>query len=408
MSVSESEPINTAAPASPPAQPSLQPEESTPVVTECEQCHSQAPKYKCPRCAARTCSLACSKKHKQDTGCNGQRDRTKFVKRAEYDANTLMSDYGFLQDLSREHANLVHDAEERGVGDILKGLQGTKAHNAKPQIPEEGPPSVVLNRTQKNVAARAKAQRQVNIKYMSPGIQRSKINKTIWASSWSRLVWTLEIVVPELECTPNKWIESGFHDVCCLGNLWTRLIEYRPSTAQMVAEDGQPQKKRAKLANTVKIQIPSDDGTEHPFRSNITSELLEAIQCKFGAVSPDELTWLIRVQDMPANKPTFCKISPMQPLYTQLRYQTVLEFPTIYVYSSPPSVCNGYPVDIQEIPTVENTENTKDTEDTEDMEDTANCISADNPEKSIDNDVEESAAKNIQDSIKKDRSADSD
>ncbi|RKP06458.1 hypothetical protein THASP1DRAFT_10426, partial [Thamnocephalis sphaerospora] len=45
----------------------------------CQQCNEKPFKYRCPRCGWRTCSLPCSRTHKQATGCSGQRDRTKYV-----------------------------------------------------------------------------------------------------------------------------------------------------------------------------------------------------------------------------------------------------------------------------------------------------------------------------------------
>ncbi|KAJ2343317.1 Box C/D snoRNA accumulation [Coemansia sp. RSA 2673] len=312
------------------------------VKSKCEQCNIHDAKYKCPGCLLQTCSLPCSKQHKISSGCSGERDKAKFVKRAEYDANTLMSDYGFLQDLARDCTNLSHDAEERGV----KGRQ---------------PPGVVLNRAQKNIVARAKSERQVYIRYMSPGIQRHKVNKTLWASSRSRLVWTVEIVVPEIGAGLNKWIETGFHDVCRVGDLWTRLLQSTRGTRRADADgidEAQP-RKRARN-DPVRIQLTSDDGVEHPFSSAIPLELLQTLKSDFGQTPLEDLVWLIRVQDTPANKPTFCKVNPSEPLYTQLRYQTVLEFPTIYVYKQAPTEIGGHVVTIEE-PHVASTETEVDT-----------------------------------------------
>ncbi|KAJ2374143.1 hypothetical protein IW150_003265, partial [Coemansia sp. RSA 2607] len=100
---------------------------------------------------------------------------------------------------------------------------------------------------------------------MSPGIKRSKLNKTIWSSKLSRLVWTIEFVVPELEPESSRWVENGFHDVCRLGDLWTRLLEFSPSRPPNTEDnDEKQQKKRPRTNITVRIQLPSDDGTEHP------------------------------------------------------------------------------------------------------------------------------------------------
>jgi len=46
----------------------------------CTICMKQEHKYKCPRCMALSCSLGCSKEHKQATGCSGQKDHVSSLK----------------------------------------------------------------------------------------------------------------------------------------------------------------------------------------------------------------------------------------------------------------------------------------------------------------------------------------
>jgi hypothetical protein len=57
----------------------------------CEICSEQPAKYRCPGCEIRSCSLDCSKKHKEESGCNGKRDRLKFVSIQEFDDRQLLS-----------------------------------------------------------------------------------------------------------------------------------------------------------------------------------------------------------------------------------------------------------------------------------------------------------------------------
>ena len=65
--------------------------ERTPLSEHCAVCMTEPPKYKCPACLTQSCSLDCSKAHKINRGCSGERDRTVFVPRAELDINQLMS-----------------------------------------------------------------------------------------------------------------------------------------------------------------------------------------------------------------------------------------------------------------------------------------------------------------------------
>ena len=57
---------------------------------KCDICQLNVHKYKCPRCEMKTCSLTCCNKHKIDTNCNGQRDRTKFTIKEEISQYTAL------------------------------------------------------------------------------------------------------------------------------------------------------------------------------------------------------------------------------------------------------------------------------------------------------------------------------
>ena len=85
----------------------------------------QASKYRCPGCSARSCSLACSRRHKADSGaaaplaaassevpgpaaharacpgCSGRRDRTAFMPLADFGDATLRSDFFLLEGAQR-------------------------------------------------------------------------------------------------------------------------------------------------------------------------------------------------------------------------------------------------------------------------------------------------------------------
>ncbi len=98
---------SSAAPASAP------PLKRARVSSTCAVCALAVAKYTCPRCSVRTCSLACVRAHKRDTGCNGQRDKTAFVSIKQMNANHLVSDLHFLEEVehnserARTHLNNV-------------------------------------------------------------------------------------------------------------------------------------------------------------------------------------------------------------------------------------------------------------------------------------------------------------
>ena len=67
----------------------------------CQTCVSEEWRYTCPRCSLHSCSSACVRRHKQERGCSGERDKCKPVPVCEYSENTLYSDYFFLEDVGR-------------------------------------------------------------------------------------------------------------------------------------------------------------------------------------------------------------------------------------------------------------------------------------------------------------------
>ncbi len=91
--------------------------EETPAAPEkvCQLCTSSPAKYRCPRCDARTCSLGCVVRHKEETGCSGLRDRTKFVSKGAFSDLDLLSDYRMLEEVNRSVENYAREetAKER-------------------------------------------------------------------------------------------------------------------------------------------------------------------------------------------------------------------------------------------------------------------------------------------------------
>ncbi|CAB4412592.1 unnamed protein product [Rhizophagus irregularis] len=69
--------------------------------TKCQNCNVNAWKYKCPKCNFHSCSLKCCKSHKEKYSCEGIRSKVKYVPLEQYGYENLMSDYVFLEDISR-------------------------------------------------------------------------------------------------------------------------------------------------------------------------------------------------------------------------------------------------------------------------------------------------------------------
>ncbi|CAN1814546.1 Box C/D snoRNA protein 1 [Linum perenne] len=92
----------------------------------CVECQEKQSKYKCPGCSLRTCSLPCVKSHKLRTGCSGKREVAPFIPISQFDDNTLLSDYNFLEEVKR-----VADAGQRMRSQLRAYPQYRLPHHLK-------------------------------------------------------------------------------------------------------------------------------------------------------------------------------------------------------------------------------------------------------------------------------------
>ncbi|KZL87707.1 hit zinc finger [Colletotrichum incanum] len=91
----------------------------------CAICHIEPPRYKCPRCTIRTCSLACTKRHKAWSSCNGIRDATAYVPPSKLKtAAGVDHDFNFLSGIER--------AVQRSEKEIVEERQLLRPEDLRP------------------------------------------------------------------------------------------------------------------------------------------------------------------------------------------------------------------------------------------------------------------------------------
>jgi hypothetical protein len=81
-------------------------------------CHSHinTPKYRCPRCSTRTCSLPCSRRHKLWSQCSGVRDPAAYLKRSELATESAFDrDFNFITKIERSLERAEREVEDRGI-----------------------------------------------------------------------------------------------------------------------------------------------------------------------------------------------------------------------------------------------------------------------------------------------------
>lgn len=147
----------------------------------CKVCETEEAKYKCPGCLIRYCSVKCNRQHKSETKCSGQRNKTEFVERREYNESTFFSDFSLLQDVSREL-----DEQEYFQSKLTKT-------NGKNSIFHTDNQHVPLNYRQKQLLNQCR-KRGYNLKFMH-GLDRQRRNGSYFNQKLNEIFWTIELRV---------------------------------------------------------------------------------------------------------------------------------------------------------------------------------------------------------------------
>ncbi|KAI8998434.1 hypothetical protein BC832DRAFT_565807 [Gaertneriomyces semiglobifer] len=142
----------------------------------CDVCGTHPFKYKCPRCFCRSCSLVCSKEHKVQSSCTGQRNKTEFVPMSKYTPNHMSSDYVFLEEAYRIADNATRD--------IHRIKSEMKPHQMRQQL---------LLRQCRWLGIR--------IRFMPAGMKRHELNQSIFIQKFKFISWTIEWKFAELGLT---------------------------------------------------------------------------------------------------------------------------------------------------------------------------------------------------------------
>ncbi|CAG8434800.1 11758_t:CDS:2 [Ambispora gerdemannii] len=147
-------------------------------LTKCQGCNVSTAKYKCPRCRFRTCSLACSRKHKEIAKCNGIRSKTHYVPRENYGYQELMLDYTYLEGVSR-----TIDVSERSLPEKYNSDADRESHK----------------RYHQDLVYKAAHRRGINYFSMHRGMKRNQMNTSRFIYQTLNIIWQVEWIFPELE-----------------------------------------------------------------------------------------------------------------------------------------------------------------------------------------------------------------
>ncbi|KAL6587495.1 hypothetical protein OROMI_000473 [Orobanche minor] len=148
----------------------------------CQECNTNASKYKCPGCSLRTCSLACVNSHKQRTTCTGKRLLTNFVPISEFDDNQLVSDYTML---------------EKRIADSARRRRVTVCGYSQ-----------WLPKPLKNLRVAA-AKRRTQLFFFAKGMSKREKNNTYYNFRKNSISWTVEW---RFHSTDVVLLDHGIHE----------------------------------------------------------------------------------------------------------------------------------------------------------------------------------------------------
>ncbi|KAF4584325.1 HIT zinc finger [Ophiocordyceps camponoti-floridani] len=176
------------------------------LTTLCSICHTAQPKYQCPRCLQRSCSLACVKKHKAWSSCNGERDEAAYVPASRLRTVAgLNHDYNYLHkiDLSMERAERLLVSEKGLVS--RQELRPQTVQQVQWKTGRDGRRvKVVTTKAVRETVERSKSQRLLDGKMARLGVElvraprgmtRSKENNTSVGRRSGCVHWQVEWMV---------------------------------------------------------------------------------------------------------------------------------------------------------------------------------------------------------------------
>ncbi|XP_062308727.1 box C/D snoRNA protein 1 [Osmerus eperlanus] len=162
-------------------------------LANCNLCGSNEARYRCPGCFKQTCSLSCVRKHKEDSGCRGVRDKTAFVALSQFDELNLLNDYRFLEDTGR--------------------MAGSSNRDKLASVP-------AVTQRIKTLSAQAR-KLSMTLKFLPITFTKSKENSTIFLKKEKRFYWRLKLLFPQSEC---EFVERRVSDEQTLEQILTCYI----------------------------------------------------------------------------------------------------------------------------------------------------------------------------------------
>ncbi|RAK75762.1 zinc finger HIT domain-containing protein [Aspergillus fijiensis CBS 313.89] len=342
----------------------------------CTICHLQPPKYRCPRCNTRTCSLPCTRRHKLWSQCSGVRDPAAYLRRSELATATAFDrDFNFITGIERSIERAGRDAENRGIrvgGGGGGGAGGKRKRGAAVAFAGAAGPA-------KRESGFLREVRNAGVKVIRAprGMSRNKENGSRWFAKQQCLVWTVEWIGETGEkrtrnCRDSVPIAISYDRAFPLSREEREKEKEQEQTQtqtqtqnQEQGEDqGQAQQQELPSSTTENVTQQPEDipsvitaTTESSTTAESTAPLTRtdkphpptttsSEQEETHAILPHRNVYFYLHRPRTATKqPVLIPLAPSMTLTAALRGHTVLEFPTIYVLPDSPDALRAQGAD---------------------------------------------------------------
>lgn len=341
----------------------------------CQICHIQPPKYTCPRCAQRTCSLSCSRRHKLWANCSGIRDPTVYKPISQVATPSgIDHDYNFLHGIEVGRERAVREVVERrglvsseelkraraGEGEderIRRGRGGQRGrkHTTGPRG-REARGEVPLRK--------AFAELEIRVRSAPKQMKRNMDNATNWSKNQKCVNWTVEWIRVRDGIVSSRLLSKAL-DRHPLTSVYADLLEEERRKGLTEEEKRQEKKRKAeeiKARSTKKAKVGLDyssmpaaasvclscrpamlqDPSTGTWSLQPISSIASAPENTLSASeeihppvlpSGNSLSFYLHRPCTPSSFPkVLIPIDPTQPLSQILRRRLILDFPTIYIF----------------------------------------------------------------------------
>jgi len=330
--------------------------------------------YQCPRCFHLTCSLACCRAHKVRLGCNGKRDKTKFLPVSQMNDRTLQSDYHFLEDIVGtvdagqrllKHVGAAaatatdHNRNKRPRP--ADSTQQTAATTTTEEEPCAEPPHTLLlqaaaavttstkrrivvspqqhhQHQQQHVPAkwrtfqRFAAERSTTVLFMPLGMARHQSNKS-HVKKGDTLQWTIEW------CFHND--AAARPTPSC--NQRESSLNEGPEMKPLSASSSSSSSPTTTTTTTTKITLT-------PETAVVGDILLQTLLASSSNNSTDDFSILLKKLPCPSHQPLYIEIAPSATVRDALQHVTVYEYPTFHIVPNSRSAQAHFPRLISAVP----------------------------------------------------------